>query len=57
MMTKSDYGSCLPDFLTCKDYIVMIKLCFRRKIEKRYIHRVSKLYKSSGFGRVDKDRL
>lgn len=34
----------------------MIRLRFRREMERRYTHEVQKLCKSSGFGQVDKDR-
>lgn len=42
-------------FLTCKDCNLMIRFCFRRKMESRYSNEVQKLYRSSGFGRADKD--
>ena len=53
-MTESQHRSCWPSFLTCKDCNVMIRLHFRREIERRYTHNVQKLCKSFGFGQVDK---
>lgn len=53
MMTESERGDCWPGFLICKDCNIMIRLCFRREMEKRYTHKVQKLCKSS---EVDKSR-
>ena len=56
MITKSKHRGRWPGFLTCKDCNVMIRLCFRREMERRYTHEVQKLCKSFGFGQVDKNR-
>ena len=54
MMTESERGGRWHGSLTRKDCNVMIRLCFRREIERRYTHEVQKLCKSSRFGQVDK---
>lgn len=56
MMTESERGGRWPGSLTRKDCNVMIRLRFSREMEKRYSHKVQKLCRSSGFGRVDKRR-
>ena len=56
MMTESERGGRWPGSLTCKDCNVMIRLRFRREIERRYTNEVQKLCKSSGFGQVDKSQ-
>ena len=49
MMTESEHGGQWPGSLTRKDCNLMIRLRFRREIEKRYGYKVEKLCKSSEF--------
>lgn len=56
IIIESERRGCWPSFLVNKNCNVMIRLCFRREMEKRYTHEVQKLCKSSRFGQVDKSR-
>lgn len=57
MLTKSERKDCWPDFLIYKNCNLIIRLCFRRKIESKYSNEVQKLYRSFGFGQTDKNWL
>lgn len=54
MMTELKCGACWLNFITYKDCNVIIKLFFKRKIEKKYTEKVQKLCKTFKFGKVDK---
>lgn len=55
-MTKLERRDCWPNSLTCKNCNVIIGLCFKREMKRRYIYKMQKLCKNSGFGQVDKRR-
>ena len=52
MTGSEDADGQWPGFLTKKDCNLIIRLCFRKKIEQRYSYKVQKLCKTSGFGLI-----
>ena len=52
MMTESESKKQWPGSLSKKDYSLIIRLRFRKEIEKRYSREMQALYKILGFGSI-----